>query len=126
MVLPLIRHAGEGRASRGVRGWIPAFAGMTETSCRFVAWIVPAQLSNEHMKSTKFRVLTFRHLRDLRGAFDFPNFVTFVIKSKPQSATAFARVGAADKSAGFGMDHDHMCAAEALGIAANDLVSSAA
>jgi hypothetical protein len=38
-------------------GWIPAFAGMTEASCQFVAQIVLAHVhSKKDTKSTKFGV----------------------------------------------------------------------
>ena len=47
-------------ASRGGRGWIPAFAGMTEASCQFVGQIVPAQVfSKENAKITKFGRVIF-------------------------------------------------------------------
>jgi hypothetical protein len=60
-------------------GWIPAFAGMTETSCQFVARIIPAHVfSKEHTKGhevRKKRALFFffylRVLRALRG--DIPS-----------------------------------------------------
>src|SRR5215471_9766385 len=45
--------------------------------------------------------------------------------SKPQRATAFAWVRAADESAGLRVYHDRVCAAEALGVAADDLMPAA-
>jgi hypothetical protein len=42
-----------------------------------------------------------------------------------QRAATFARVGAADEGSGFGVNHDRVGAAEAFGIAANDLMAAA-
>ena len=44
--------------------------------------------------------------------------------SVSKSAAALARVGAADESAGFRIDGDHVRTAEALRIAADDLVAA--
>jgi hypothetical protein len=62
-------------ASRGERGWIPAFAGMTEASCQSVTQFVPAQVfSKKDTKSMKLGTLNIRILRvlrELRDAVDF-------------------------------------------------------
>ena len=43
---------------------------------------------------------------------------------KPQRAAAFARIGPTDEGAGLWVNHNHMCAAEAFGIAADDFMPS--
>src|SRR5512147_1802641 len=49
-------------ASRDGRGWIPAFAGMTEASCQFVAQTVPAHVSTkEDTKRAKAGIIIIRH-----------------------------------------------------------------
>ena len=45
--------------------------------------------------------------------------------SEADGAAAFARVGAANESAGFGMNHDSVSAAEGFRIAGDNLVASA-
>ena len=85
IVPPLIRHAGEGRHPGGGRGWIPAFAGMTEPSCQFVARILPAHVfSKESTKDTKGSDNDYsdlRALRVLRGDVSLPNSVTSAISA---------------------------------------------
>jgi hypothetical protein len=59
---------------QGVMGWIPAFAGMTEPSCRFVARIVPAmyfQGRHEDHESSEFKLSE-----------NFVPFVFFVVTEK--------------------------------------------
>jgi hypothetical protein len=47
------------------------------------------------------------------------------LASEADGAAALARVGATDESAGFGMNHDGVSAAEGFRIAGNNLVASA-
>src|SRR4026207_655818 len=66
MVPLLIGHAGEGRHPREERGWIPAFAGMTEESTQFVAQIVPVRVfSKESTHDIAVRSLTLTYIADL-------------------------------------------------------------
>ena len=55
---------------QGGRGWIPAFAGMTDASYEFVAQIVPAQVFSK--KVTKVAKERKKYL--------LPNFVCFSVK----------------------------------------------
>ena len=49
----------------------------------------------------------------------------FVVESKSQRAATLARIGAAEKSAGIGVDHNQVGAAKTLRTAADDLVAAA-
>src|SRR6188768_4063169 len=72
MVPPLIRHAGEGRHPGDGGGWIPAFAGMTEALCQFVAQIELAHLFSKEAGGTRRVWIIIIP--------DFVIFVSFVVK----------------------------------------------